>query len=56
MITQIFLLISLSLAYKSILIFRHGARDPHKWTEIDENFLWIVEPTILTEKGVKQLI
>lgn len=41
------------MAYKSILLMRHGARDPHVWTEIDQNFLWIVDPTIITEKGVK---
>lgn len=47
------LLIATAMAYKSILVMRHGARDPHIWTEMDRNFLWIVEPTILTEKGVK---
>ncbi|CAD8070190.1 unnamed protein product [Paramecium sonneborni] len=56
MIHILSLVISTAMAFQSILIMRHGARDPHTWTEIDRNFLWIVDPTILTEKGVKQLV
>ncbi|CAD8178340.1 unnamed protein product [Paramecium pentaurelia] len=51
-----FSIIYLSLCTKSILILRHGARDPQVWTEYDEHFLWTDPIKILTQKGVDQLI
>ncbi|CAD8184041.1 unnamed protein product [Paramecium octaurelia] len=51
-----FSLIFQSLCAKSILILRHGARDPQVWTEFDELYLWTDPIKILTQKGVDQLI
>lgn len=36
------------LANKSILILRHGARDPDVWTEYDTLYLWTDPINILT--------
>lgn len=48
MIFLIFVLPSLIYSYKSILILRHGARDPDVWTEIDTKKLWTDPINILT--------
>ncbi|CAK91295.1 unnamed protein product (macronuclear) [Paramecium tetraurelia] len=51
-----FSIIFQSLCTKSILILRHGARDPQVWTEFDQLYLWTNPIKILTQKGVDQLI